>query len=143
MTFIYAFVVKSIFHIHLGYCHKRTFLIQLTKRTHKKIYTHTHKSISRSHQRAEFVKKSNELKSSLVEQCGEEEVVIGVHKRKPFNYLQIFKDKVQAGMAVLNPWEPTNQGESVLIHQFFFVDLHQVYSGKFGGKTRKPRETSL
>lgn len=89
------------------------------------------------------MKKSNELKSSLVEQCGEEEVVIGVHKRKSFNYLQIFKDKVQAGMAVLNPWEPTNQGESVLIRQFFFVGLHQVYSGKFGGKTRKPRETSL
>ena len=39
-------------------------------------------SFFRAHWRADFVKKSNELKSSSVESWGEEGLVIDIHKKK-------------------------------------------------------------
>lgn len=45
-------------------------------------------------------------------------------------------------MAVLNTWKLPDHGESAIISQFCFAGLHQVYSGKFEGKTRETRETS-
>lgn len=79
VIFISTLAINFFFHFHLEHSHNN-FTDQQTGRTCKIIYKII--VFFRGHWRAEFVKKSNELKSSSVESWGEEDLVIDVHKKK-------------------------------------------------------------